>query len=219
MNAIDANIFTTIGHRTRAWAEPGKNDITWMPNTVTVLVIAASTGQALFLIEDKPGTTLNFGDLDAGVEIPKRTQTQKIDIGNGLSIDLQPSQLISGPSGSIGNTWEGKRDNLEPLQYTETVAQAAAKQLKGETGKHIDTATLINLGYAYVKPANMSTRDYYYAIILPDEFVPASEGIDPTIKGGHWIPLPRAYEMLRESLIEHDPICQALLRYKVFQSA
>ncbi len=210
MNSIiDTTNFLVVGHRTRAFAEVGKNDITWMPDNITVALYAQSTQRVLLLHEKKPGTVLRFGEGYA----PPRPHSLEVDLGTGSPVFLAEDEVITMPSGSVKNSWEGKRDNFDPLVYFETPEQAVRSQLKGETGQFVDTSTLINLQGSFVKPANMPTYDMYFGLILPEEFVPNSDGIDPTIKGGHWTPLQRALELVDAGIINHDPACQALLRF------
>lgn len=194
------------GYRTRFHG--GASDRTWMPDNVTCVVYA--DGRVLVLHERKPGIILKFAEDYAA----PRPHSLNVDLGTGSPIFLAEDEVLTLPSGSIKNNWEGKADNVDPLIYEESPEQAVLRQLKGETGKYLQDVKIINLGGTFVKPANMPTFDAYFAIQLPSEFVPATEGIDPTIKGGHWVPFDLALQLVDDGLINHDPAAQALMRYE-----
>ncbi|TKW61249.1 MAG: hypothetical protein DI628_01065 [Blastochloris viridis] len=206
-NLIDTSEFAR-GYRTRFHG--GASDRTWMPDNVTAVIHAVATDRVLILHERKPGMVLRFAEDYA----PERPHSIEVDVATGPPIFLAEDEVLTLPSGSIKNNWEGKPDNIDALVYEESPEQAVLRQLKGETGKYLEDVNIIKLGGTFVKPANMTTFDAYFAIQLPSEFVPATEGIDPTIKGGHWVPFDLALQLVDSGLINHDPAAQALMRYE-----
>ncbi len=197
----------TRGYRSRLEVG-GAYDKLWMPDNVTTVIRATGSDRIAVLHENKPGITLNYGERDA---LPAKRNFE-VDLECGAPIILGDGQVLTLPSGSVKNTWEGSADNTDPIAYLESPEDAVKRQIKGELAHFIGDVTIIPLGGSYVKPANSAVNDKYYAIEVPEEFVPGTEGIDPSIKNCYWVPFKRALQLVIEGVIDHDPACQAIMR-------